>query len=75
MDKMFDLILKSKIFRVSFLVILATLFFVFGLFQISDYFAGEHIELTRSFPLSIGLSGVLFYFTVWAYRDHGREKK
>jgi hypothetical protein len=75
MDKMFHLIDKSKLFRVLLLATLTMLFFVFGWFQMSDYYAGEHLELTRAFPFTLGLSAVLLYFTFWAYKDQRQGSK
>lgn len=74
MDKMFNLILRSKVFRIMLFATLSLLFLWTGLLQLFDYNAGKNLELTRLFPLALGVSGLLLYFTVWAYRDC-REKK
>ncbi|NGX42613.1 MAG: hypothetical protein K940chlam7_00893 [Chlamydiae bacterium] len=66
-DKMSSLIERSRVFRIMLFAIMSILFFVGGLNQLFDYYAGKQLELTRYFPLSFGVSGVLIYLTVLAY--------
>ena len=75
MDKMFNLILKYKIFRISLFATVALFFLIFGLFEMSEYFAGEDLESSRFFPFFLGLSAVLIYFSFWAYKDPRQEEQ
>jgi hypothetical protein len=75
MDKTFALIVKSKAFRVGYLAALSILFFVCGLFMMSDYFAGRDLKETRIFPLVLAFSVVLLYFAVWAYKERNPWKR
>ena len=69
-DKISHLIMTSKIFRICLFLTLAIFFLATGIFQLFDYYEGKYLKLTRYFPLTLALSGVMVYCAILAfYKD------
>jgi len=68
MDKIIYYITTSRAFTLVLFAFFSVLCFFVGLFQLSEYRAGQYSEFSRIFPLSFGLALVFVVSIYFGYK-------